>query len=143
MIFLSQYGSLIELKKCLAKVCHTCKLVRPFRSSHCRTCNRCVLAFDHHCPYIGNCVGYNNRLWFYSFTFFTSLMALSNLRFCYLILYENRWFYALWFATLLSSFYSFMAVSLFISAVSSYSFIKSIKYKIIYFIFRLLLPLLI
>lgn len=45
----------------LSRLCHTCRTVRPLRSKHCRVCNRCIKHFDHHCPYIYNCVGYNNR----------------------------------------------------------------------------------
>ncbi|XP_048583461.1 protein S-acyltransferase 24 isoform X2 [Nematostella vectensis] len=52
----------------LENLCHTCRLVRPLRAKHCRTCNRCVQHFDHHCPYINNCVGLNNRAPFFLFT---------------------------------------------------------------------------
>ena len=46
----------------LSRLCHTCKCLRPLRAKHCRICNRCVRYFDHHCPFIYNCIGVKNRL---------------------------------------------------------------------------------
>jgi palmitoyltransferase ZDHHC13/17 len=42
-------------------LCPDCEIIRTGRSRHCIVCNLCVDRYDHHCPWINNCVGYNNH----------------------------------------------------------------------------------
>lgn len=44
--------------------CGYCLLQQPMRAKHCQACQRCVRKFDHHCPWIENCVGEQNHRWF-------------------------------------------------------------------------------
>ena len=49
------------------KICQTCNIVKPFRSHHCHDCGNCIYNFDHHCPWIGGCVGGRNYVYFFTF----------------------------------------------------------------------------
>jgi hypothetical protein len=62
------------------QLCPECEVIRTSRSRHCNICNRCVNRFDHHCPWINNCVGGGNNGWFY-------LYILSTLIFIGFLMY--------------------------------------------------------
>ncbi|KPV75488.1 uncharacterized protein RHOBADRAFT_53460 [Rhodotorula graminis WP1] len=51
-------------------------LVRPYRSHRCRHCAAVVLKMDHHCPWVGTCVGAHNYKYFYNFLQYSSTYTL-------------------------------------------------------------------
>ena len=46
------------------QVCNYCHIRTFIRATHCLICDECILFKEEHCPYIANCIGFNNIQYF-------------------------------------------------------------------------------
>ena len=76
----------IRGRKFKVRFCNTCYIFRGPGVSHCKKCDNCVENFDHHCPWLGNCIGKNNYFYFFLFLIFCNAFILSNLFSCLAII---------------------------------------------------------
>ena len=72
--------------------CYGCSLYRPPRTSHCSLCDNCVERFDHHCLWLGTCIGRRNYRYFYFLTLCINLSALFQIGYSlyYIVIYSKK-----------------------------------------------------
>ena len=58
------------------QLCPDCEIIRTNRSRHCILCRKCVDRYDHHCPWINNCIGILNHNLFLAYLIFQQFSLL-------------------------------------------------------------------
>ena len=70
-------------------------MIKTQTSFHCTICNKCVELYDHHCPFINNCLGYRNHkfflIWITLYSLFLLDLMLEMARHIYEFI-ENDWY---------------------------------------------------
>lgn len=63
------------------KICDKCNItiLKSLQISHCIFCNICIKNLDHHCPWIGKCVGKYTKIPFYFFLIGLIFYIISNI----------------------------------------------------------------
>lgn len=61
------------------RVCRECLIEQPLRSKHCFDCGMCVALYDHHCPWLSNCIGEKNRFYFWWYLLFENFLLTSTI----------------------------------------------------------------
>lgn len=66
------------------RFCDKCDQKKPPRCHHCSICRMCIVNMDHHCPWLCNCIGYQNKKYFILFLFYawlgSALVVVLSLR---------------------------------------------------------------
>jgi len=60
------------------RYCFQCRCIKPDRAHHCSVCGKCVLKYDHHCPWTNSCVSFANYKFFVLFLGYAFLFCIYN-----------------------------------------------------------------
>ena len=88
----NEYNSLldaVEKGENLENFCPFCLIRKNYKNTHCLICQKCIDEFDHHCFWVGNCIGKKNYTFFFIFLIFVIFNTIYNFGITsYYIVYE-------------------------------------------------------
>jgi palmitoyltransferase len=88
----NEYNNLldaVEKGENLESFCPFCLIRKNYKNTHCLICQKCIDEFDHHCFWVGNCIGKNNYTFFFIFLIFVIFNTIYNFGITsYYIVYE-------------------------------------------------------
>ena len=105
------------------RYCYTCLMFKPDRAHHCKICNHCILKMDHHCPWIGCCIGFFNYKYFLTLLLYSWICSLffiiifahiskqiiiTNLIYNQKIIYGEIFFILIYFASIAFFVFTFV-----------------------------------
>lgn len=97
------------------RYCEKCAMVKPDRAHHCSVCGTCILKMDHHCPWINNCIGFNNYKFFVLYLgyslMYTMYIALTSIE--YVIRFWHAGKFLIQFLFFVSLMFAISLISLF------------------------------
>ena len=85
-----KYLALVGPRLTKMKYCATCDIYRPPRAIHCGKCNCCIERLDHHCPWLGTCVGKRNYKYFIVFLWSIALMVILSVSACFVHIFDKN-----------------------------------------------------
>lgn len=72
-----KYIDIVNGRLTKIKYCTSCEIYRPPRTVHCGYCDCCIERLDHHCPWLGTCVGKRNYKYFITFVTLLAYMIIQ------------------------------------------------------------------
>ena len=77
-----KYLDVVNGRMTKIKYCITCDIYRPPRTVHCGLCNCCIERLDHHCPWLGTCIGKRNYKYFIIFVTLVAILVVKCTGIC-------------------------------------------------------------
>lgn len=84
-----KFLTVVDSRLTKIKYCSTCDIYRPPRTVHCGVCNCCIERLDHHCPWLGTCIGKRNYKYFLAFVYLLAIMVVKGIMLTSLHISDN------------------------------------------------------